>query len=426
MVWSLAIAASGFSPREALFSAIEARLADPGPAAVEIRETEATIGEPVQARFLFRRGIDGLRIDAQKPGGGIIQTFQISTEKTQAIDPALSQYTEAKAPADGRYEVELRRLAPELSEASLALSDPVYARMWLAQIRGSGKWSYRRTGGRFVLSSGSAVVEAREGDLALLRLRLGSGRRLSETRLAHLAPPRGAVLAPTQSLSKTEVLSPLAIRPQYENATAREVMEQMLASYDGLKRIGYEVTEAGRRTRVLLNGSRMRQDDDLVSWTYDGRIFRLFDKKTRRFAEGEAKFIEVVDAVGEAGSRVEPMGRSLAVKSNPFRLLITDRAEVRREGRMQIQGRPADIVFIKGDTGEFTIAVDQSSRRAISIVSKAGGSDEAFTRMFRYLPDSELKDAAFRLPKPAGAKTASVEDFLSEETKADRARRASS
>jgi hypothetical protein len=170
----------------------------------------------------------------------------------------------------------------------------------------------------------------------------------------------------------------------------------------------------------------MRQDDDLVSWTYDGKTLRLFDKKSRRFAEGEARFIEVVDAVAEAGSRVEPMGRSLAVKSNPFRLLITDRAEVRREGSMKIQGRSADIVFIKGETGEFTVAVDLASRRALSIVSKAGGSGEAFTRMFRYLPDAELADAAFRLARPAGVKTASVEDFLSEETKADRARRASS
>jgi hypothetical protein len=422
MVWSTVIAAYDSRPVDLVFAACERRLAAERSLSVTITENERTLGEPITNTFTLRRRGGEAAVQVKNRQGGLIQQVQYDADKIHVIDPSRSLYTEAKRGADGRTEVDLRRASPELSEAIFVLADPVYSKRWLGQLRDGQNWKLTQEPTRFVLSAakdGRTVrVEVLTGTARLGRVRIEAQGRMIDTKLAYGSAPTSTVRQSLAKLNKTDNLAVVALRPQYENRSAQEAMEAMLASYDTIKRIGYTVDEEGEKTTVMLNGKLMRQTDAKLDWVYDGKTLKLHDKTNGAFLQADVTFWETIDIVAEAGSRVEPMARSIITRKNPFQAMLLNRAEVRSEGQVRLNGRQAEIIFVEATTGDFTIAVDRTTNRAVSIVASSGEEGQqgaSFLRTFTYLPEGRLGTNAFRISRPSGARLASLKDYMSEE-----------
>lgn len=273
-----------------------------------------------------------------------------------------------------------------------------YTKDILAQGKG---WKPKFVDGQWKLTlaspNGQLTLSFRSGDFLPVEMRLAGGGTLNVWKMDHSSKVDDSLFqAPKQSrlVARFQNFSP----PRSYDPLAKPLVEKLFKNFDLTKTLAIETEAGGNRTRVLARGSYIRQTQEDVDWSYDGRTVTInTGGKVRRH---QAKTDEMLELVAQAGGRMDPLWTDLLGGANPFRRLLSG-ADIRHKGVVSTPDGQVALLQVTGEEENLSIGLRVSDARVISLsriprADKNLGVSISSLKKFRYLDESVLaKTAAF-------------------------------
>jgi hypothetical protein len=318
------------------------------------------------------------------------------------------------------------RLIQELSAVDLKLPQPIsrlYSSKstaeWLKQLKNLGgwelersRWSWRLT--REGLDGLDLISFSREA--TLLNEVKGPYVEIGRALLS-IKPAEGDIpSAPPEDSVLVNAFNEQVLPPEYADDLTAQAGAKMLASLDNLTAIAYTLQNESESTRVLINGRRIRQTDDIADWVYDGSNIVLVSFADKAVYSGSVRPSRLLDVVAESGTRVETFLKRLMFRVNPLRQIVTG-AAMSLTGTIKTGGSDAVILSAKTETRTFSIMSRSTDGRVLSIMTaipQDSGSPMVVSQLkFAYEPDAEAKkEDAFTIVPPEGFAARPLSDLM--------------
>jgi hypothetical protein len=348
--------------------------------------------------------------------GKLLRQRVIEPSRTVEYDPALMQYIASERPSGESLGATLANLDKDLDDLLLAFTAPEGMDVWLTDLVKLYPWklslrdarrslAFKKDDHRISIEFDSKGSLVRKVDITT------GGQRLVWT--IDYAPSVGVVaFRPPAGATSVPVFDREMRPPRYADAEARTVAERMFRAYDSLRAIGFDVQRDSGKTRVQVAGKIVRQDDAVATWAYDGKRLTYLDKKSGRWYTGDLRFTEVVNAVGDLGTRVDPTARLLLSGFNPYRKRLGDGSVVKVVGTVRVGKEDVTILECESDNALVTLFVRKDGLVAGSSTrAKRATGDPDETVDLRYTYFELPKDAAsgLRLKVPSGQRPLELE-----------------
>jgi hypothetical protein len=356
VVLSACLLAASTDPVRYLLARVEA--AHEALSSYQVQATKTTVG-PVSTetdRFQILVGSDWIDVDWQ--GSSVTARWSVQGSVVRQFDPKTGQFTES--PMGDRKAVEaLRSEAGGLDTLVFSLVEPSSLAKIFRDIDPSG-WRIESREGETLLTKGSGLAKDTIGwnqeTRLLTRYAQKTDRFGVEWRLA-VRPGRPSPPPLPSGAHKVGRLAPAVAPPVYDSQQARQVTEALFRRYDRPGKLGYRLPGDEGDTRVRIDGNKVWQRDRMAEWTYDGQSLCIQSFGQGWAYEGPATVSEVIDAVAQAGSRVDPLLRGLVTGKNPFRTLLGQGAQVSLVGSTSHKGDRAHLIQAKQGAGQATLVV---------------------------------------------------------------------
>lgn len=342
-----------------------------------------------------RSGQADLTIRRQRPFRVIV-----TGDNVVEYDATTKQYAE-KVKGQEDIDATVRRSAGNLDELVASLMNPAGVEHWIQSLKIGRLWTLKQYPGELVLAN--VVPESRTeivldpATFLLKRVVMKSNSYGTEWRFSKASVRPIAFAAPAGSY-KVKELMPELVAPTYASAAAKRICDKVFARYDRPKNLAYLVTSGDETFQVWIDHGRVRQHDKESDWAVANGRFTLADQEQRLVSTGKADMTKIVDTVGKAGSRVEPMLKLLLRGINPFRLYLGQNSSVRVAGQMKANGESCSILEADSATGKLSMIVRESDGFVLSLATMPKGSEATSTRVFKPLPGGE----DFVVSTPAG------------------------
>lgn len=136
--------------------------------------------------------------------------------------------------------------------------------------------------------------------------------------------------------------------PSYADAKTKGIVQASQRAYDKLRHVAFDVTEGSETTRVWVSGAKVREDQRMVRWAFDGKMATMVDVKGKRVFRGPARPSTVIDAAGQLGEGVDSATRWFLLGENPMRTLFSSKFNLRSSGEINLGGMVCDLISIEG------------------------------------------------------------------------------
>lgn len=280
------------------------------------------------------------------------------------VDTGLQQYTRSLVPEARSFGPLAAKATPQLDEFVMLLGEPQGLQAFLTKIPPPDQWTWSREKNQIVLSHRSQELTAaiafppRNPRPTRIAFQNKSGTIEWKFRYA----PFKNLPDPSKKSGVFEVASfdPNLAAPKPQSQSARALLDRALARNEPAVQIAYQTKEAGQQVTVRYSPTRVYQKDSVAEWTYDGRQLRIFVPRTNTLYVGEATHAQLIDAVANAGTRVETNLRSLIAGKNPFRAILAGATTVNDNQRAKLfkpKGETPRYLTARVPAAEITLVV---------------------------------------------------------------------
>ncbi len=352
---------------------------------------------------------------------GPSRDFYLDRQALTVFDATTRQYKKKKVASN----VTVRdAILDELQVDELVLSvfDEGGIENYLKPLRLQKPWKYSAEGNNILLSYSKpgAVfqvgIDGRTGFMNKMVIGTGSTATVWKIAVQPQAPKNLAFVAPANSYPVSD-FDPKIQEPKYANAAAEAITKKMFKAYDRPAALAYEVNEGGKKTMVWFKPGAIRQRDPSIDFTMKGGHATLLDLSKKVSFAGRAQTVEMIEAVGETGSRIEPNLRALMRGANPYRLLLGENCKVAVKGKMDLDGKQCTILEADNEVALLSLIVRNSDGLVLSVSSelktKEGQRTAGSTRIIRYLPVGSIKSGeAFALKTPPGFGSRPIKEIV--------------
>lgn len=315
-------------------------------------------------RAQFRLDLDGaggttLRIKTP-PKGKLAATDQTYVLRRDGVlvgvDWTAREFLTRPTPSQGPLALRLTAVLGELDDSIGFLTGPEVRGRYLVPFRSLGGWKTIPNG----LERRTTGAKA-----SWTRLRMDAAGRLKTLHVEfpgskldwNIAYGPAKVTAIPRGLRVVEAFTARPRPPRYANARAQTVVERMLRASAGLKSAIVRIDGAAT---LWVDGSRVRYEGGGLGFAYDGRILTLVTPGVAY--QGRSSRGAVIDQVATLLGSVDPMVRSILVRTPPYGELFTPEARVRVVGTMASGRQACDV-----------LAIDNPRYRASMFVRKVDG-----------------------------------------------------
>lgn len=166
--------------------------------------------------------------------------------------------------------------------------------------------------------------------------------------------------------------------PHYADARAQRAGDRTLFA---LGRLQSGVVKIDGTTTLAFDGRRVRFDASGIAYAYDGRVLTVVTPGAAY--RGPCSRGAVIDEVASTAGAVDPLARSVLVRTAPFAELFPPEAKLRLVGTMAASGQPCDVLEIDGPRFRASIFARKSDGLPLSVESTAldnRGGEVATTR----------------------------------------------
>jgi len=338
------------------------------------------------------------------------RTLFLDQRVLTVLDPKTNQYRQTKVSSSVSIKEAITGEIPQLDNLVFAMADENGVRAYIDTLRQLKPWTVKVTPEEVGLlhQNGPASVylgiSPRNG--LIKRIALANQGQATDWRFTYnpKSPTTVAFQAPKNSYAVSE-LDPMVYEPTYANAEAKAITTKMFQAYDRPQALAFEVAEDGKKTEVWFRPGAVRQRNETVDFVFQAGNATVVSYPNRTAYSGAARSLQVIDAVGESGSRIDPSLRSLMRGQNPFRLLLGEKCSVAVKGRMEIDGQPCTILEADNKVARLSLIVRNRDGLVVSVGSetkdKSGQRTSASQRIIRYRPTQSIKTGeAFKLNAP--------------------------
>ncbi|AIE83610.1 hypothetical protein [Fimbriimonas ginsengisoli] len=173
--------------------------------------------------------------------------------------------------------------------------------------------------------------------------------------------------SPPRSAKSVDTFTVAPEPPRYANAAAKRTTEAMMRAYRTLSRGIVEVEGDDGRVRVSLSGRKVREDQERLSYAYDGKVLTISDPRTNSFYRGAVGRVAVPEVVAAIRGRVDPLVRQIFQHRVPFSDVVGPLASIAIAGQVQSQGVSCDILRITDPRSRVSIFVRRDNHLAASV-----------------------------------------------------------
>lgn len=332
------------------------------------------------------------------------RTFLFGPTKVVGYDAvANEQLSEATAKGASR----IARLEATLGAASdvvKALLDPATMKAFLGSAK-SGHWKIVPHGSETWLTQtvpGTSNQELISLDRKTHLLRrvdaYGRGSAVHWT-LAY-STPGPVAFAPPSGARRVSSFTVAPEPPVFLSKQAEQVTHRLWGAYYRYPSGTIQVEGSNGKTKISINGRRIREDQANVSYAYDGKVLTILDRQHHRFYRGETVRVAIADMLSGIGQSCDNLSRQLTSGRIPYRGAFSVSSRVSVEGQVESVSGPCDILSVNNGSVRTTIFVRRRDGLVDSIMTTINGAMSS-NRRYKYTP---LGSVSFKLsPKPGQA-----------------------
>jgi hypothetical protein len=356
------------------------------------------------SRAQFRLDLDGtggatLRIKTPPRGGyaATDQAYVIHGSTLVGVDFDAKESIVRNSPANVPLGLRLVALLGGVDDSVSFLMLPQMRARYLSPLKQLTGWQ--------VTPSGIVRRTTAAGKVSLTRLDVDGAGRLKglhvvlpgsrlDWNIAY-GPPKMLMLP--RGLHKVEAFTARLQPPQYGNAEAKRAVERMLRAGAHLRSAIVRIDGAAT---LWIDGSRLRYENGSTGFAYDGT--NLTVKSPTTAYRGRTSRGAVIDYAASLLGNVDPLVRSVLVRTPIYSELFTSRAKVRAVGEMSSAGQPCDVIAIDSPAYRASLFVRKRDGLPASIETESlDGRGNAISRSTRTLDwssvGSPLSKALFAL-----------------------------
>lgn len=339
------------------------------------------------SRAEFRLDLDGtggatLRIKTPPKGrlAATDQAFVLRGNRILGLDLVVGESLVRPAPDRGPLSLRLAAVLGGIDDSVAFLTAADVRERYLAPMRALTGWKATPTG--LVRTTGGAKASRTQIDVDAAGRLKGLHVAFPGSRLdwSIAYGPAKAMPLPRR-LRRVEAFTARLRPPRYADASAKRVAEGMLRAGAGLRSAIVRIDGAAT---LWIDGPRVRYERAGTGYAYDGRILTL--ATPRAAYQGSAPRGAVIDQAAAVLGAVDPLARSVLVRTPPYADLFTPEARVRVVGTMVAGGQPCDVLAIDAPRFRASVFVRKSDRLPASIETEAlDGGGNAVSRTTRNL-----------------------------------------
>jgi len=350
----------------------------------------------------------------------LVRDTAIEPSRIVNYDPSLQQYTVEVRGPDADILNDVLKLEQGLSDVVVMFVHKSGSGSWLEKLRTKSPWKTTANSNRVRLSyeGDGEKIEIDIDKRSFLLTRIDSTTRLQrqEWRLDYDTKPKSTRFTPPGGSYQVPFFDRDIQQPTYADSRAREVTEKLFAAYSDLTSIGYKVQRSEGETTVRLYKRFVSQDGPIAEWTFDGRTLVFHHKPSDEWYRGSATFSQVIDIVGNLGTRVDPTVNLLMRGINPYRHRLGDGAHIRVMGDWVTEdGDTVTMLGAETDNADITLYVRDSDGLVLSTITRVkGGGASGFQieLKFDYFEVSANVKEEQKLVAPVGTSFTPVQQLL--------------
>ena len=360
----------------------------------------------------FRWPSDYRMKSVDKETGAVIRDVTFDSSNMTDYNPSLGQYTETPIDPKVKLNDAVEKLEAGFDPMIAGFATPTGVDEWIEPLRKLRPWT-AKYGSKtktltFKAPQRSIVLHIRTADSLITGISIKNEAQTLGWSLTYHDDVGGLKFVPPSGACKVAVFDQDMRPPKYSSDKARSVALKMFDAYNEIRALGFKVRGDEGTTSVSMRGEFVRQDDDVASWTYDGKTLTAYVKGRKRWYSGHMNFNGVLTAIADLGTRVDPTLRLLMTKVNPYRKRLGDGATVKYVGTMKLHGEPATIIESVSDNAKITLIVRDEDGLVLSSSVQAGPNAPTITSQtnleYEYFPVAP--DAATKLRlQPSGSVT---------------------
>jgi hypothetical protein len=282
--------------------------------------------------------------------GGSDRSYYVSGPQMLAYDRVENEYLTRRV-QPGR--TLLQRLAQALGDVDVPISlllDPASCQNFFAALRPLPGWRVSQSAGGALLSrvamarGSTSTVEISISRSYLPRsMRFSTGGRTLSWTFTYSPKPSNIALIVPAGARKVAAFFIHPTRPVFDTPAAAHVADKAIAAFHKARSLGIQVSGEEPGT-IFWAGSSARQDQQRISWAYDGAVLTILDKVARRSYRGATSIAHIADYLAPLGARPDPLLRLLIARRNPLEVLFVRGMKGHLVGRIQIAGVPEDVL----------------------------------------------------------------------------------
>ncbi len=246
--------------------------------------------------------------------------------KATVFRPDLGQYITQEYPQITTFAEMVRTATPSYDSFLGALLDPNGMKDFLAAFKAAGKWTETSGNGKPIklnyiekLNIMELTMDPKTGRLVNALIANDKGRvewKITYSPLKNRPDPanvKGAFAVKNFNETLAKPNAPI---------NRNEAMTKIFDRHEPGQSFGYLVDDEGERVKILSTPNIVAQDDGILLWTYSNGMLTIRNLKSKAVYRGKASASQVIDAVANAGSRVDPILRDVLLEINPFRGML--------------------------------------------------------------------------------------------------------
>lgn len=240
--------------------------------------------------------------------------------------PDLGQYIKQDYPQIKTFAEMVRTATPSYDSFLGALLDPNGMKDFLAAFRAAGKWTETSGIGKPIklnyvegFNIMELTMDGKSGRLVRALIANDQGRVEWTMRYSPLknrpnpADVKGAFEVKNFNETLAKPNAPI---------NRNEAMMKIFERHEKDQVFAYSISDDGVRTRIYSGPGVVGQDDGQINWIYSNGILTLQNRTIKTVFRGKASASQAIDAVANAGSRVDPILRDVMLEVNPFRGML--------------------------------------------------------------------------------------------------------
>lgn len=218
---------------------------------------------------------------------------------------------------------------------------------------------------------------------------MGGPSNVMAWRYEYGAKPKDISFRPPATALKVSSFLETRPQPSYADPIARRVAEASARAYDSLRHVELVVASSAGKHRIWMSSGRVRERQGNIDWSYANGWLTVLNLKKNRVYKGKTPYAQVPNYLQKLGLRMDPIIRQLGQRKNPMRVMLHERAKVRRIGAITDRGAMCDILQLEDSKLRVSVWVRQKDRLLQSVetrhLDENGKTVLSSTRDFQYM-----------------------------------------